>query len=320
MRYTQSLLEWNKKNILVTGASGFLGSKVVSLLQSKKPKKLFTPRSTEFDLRKRENCVKVLENMNIVFHLAGMGKGIDYIKNHPGSIFFDALMMDIQLMEEAVKSNVEKFISVGTANSYPKLTSIPFHEEDIWSGYPEEINSPFGIAKRMQIIQSKSYRKEYDFNSIVLIISNLYGAGDNFNLETSNVIPAIVRKFYNAKINKVKKVELWGDGSPTRDFIHVKDAARAFILASEKYDKSEPVNIGGGLEVSIKELANKIMKIMELDLTINWNTNKPKGQQRRMLDIKKAQKEFGFRPEIKLDDGLKETINWFINNERENSF
>ena len=216
-------------------------------------------------------------------------------------------------MEEARKANVQKFISASTANIYPSILNVPFQEEDIWSGFPEDTNAAFGIAKRMQIMQSQSYRKEFDFNSTVLVLSNLYGPGDNFNLKSSNVIPSLIKKIYDAKIYNQKKIELWGDGNNTRDFLHVKDAARSFILAAERYDKSEPLNIASGIEVSIKKLAKMIMKITNINLEIFWNEEKPMGQLRRLLDIKKVQKELKFKPEISLQSGLKETISWYKN-------
>lgn len=306
-------MDWTKKNVLVTGGSGFLGSRIVSLLQSKNTKRIFVPRSKEFDLRERDNCIKVLKDIDVVFHMAGITGGIGFTKAHPGSVFYDNLIMSTILMEEARKANVEKFIDTGTVCAYPKFTKVPFKEEDLWAGYPEETNASYGFSKKMQIVQSQAYREEYGFNSIVLVLTNLYGPGDKFDPKVSHVIPALIMKMYKAKIDKMKEIELWGDGTPSRDFIHVKDAARAFILAAEYYNKPDPVNIGGGFEISIKELAHTIMNIMNLDLKIKWNKDKPNGQPRRMLDITKAEKEFGFRPEIKLEDGLRETITWFIN-------
>jgi len=306
-------MKWNEKNVLVTGGNGFLGERVVSILKSTNPKNLVIPRSIEYDLRKRENCAKLLKNVDVVFHLAGMGKGIGFTKNHPGSIFYDTLIMDMQLMEEAKNAKVEKFISAGTVNSYPEHTKNPFKEIDIWSGLPEQTNAPFGIAKRMQILQSQMYKKEYDFDSTVLILSNLYGSKDNFDLQTSNVIPALIMKMYQAKMNKNTEIEIWGDGTPTRDFIHVDDAARAFVLAAEHYTKSEPVNIGSGVETSIKDLANMIMNLMKFELELKWNLDLPKGHLRRVLDITRAKEEFNFSPKIELERGLEDTINWHVN-------
>jgi len=306
------VLDWTKKKILVTGSNGFLGSRIVSLLKSKSCKKLVLPTSSEFDLRDKEHCRKVLEDIDVVFHIAGIAGGINFTKQHPASVFYDNLMMGTNIMEEARLANVEKFITPGTVCSYPKFTSVPFREEDLWNGYPEETNASYGLSKKMQIVQSQAYRQEYGFNSIVLILTNVYGPGDNFDPNTSNVIPSLIRKMYKAKMNKESEIELWGDGSPSRDFIHVQDAAETFVLAAEKYDKSDTVNIGGGIEITISELAKLIMKKMKLDLIINWNTNIPNGQPKRKLDISKAKNEFGFYPKIKFEDGIDQTIDWFI--------
>ena len=311
-------MDWNTKNVLVTGGNGLLGSNIVSLLKLKKPKKILVPSSKDFDLREKESCKKVVKDIDIVFHIAGITGGIGFTKKHPGSVFYDNLIMSTNLMEEARIAKVEKFINTGTVCAYPKFTNVPFKEEDLWKGYPEETNASYGLSKKMQIVQSQAYREEYGFNSIVLILTNLYGPGDNFHPQNSHVIPALIMKMYKAQINNFNEIELWGDGLPSRDFIHVKDAARAFVFAAELYNKPEPVNIGGGQEISIKELADLIMDIMELNLKIKWDSTKPKGQPRRVLDISKAQKELGFTPEIKIKDGLQETVNWFLNQVEQN--
>lgn len=300
------------KRVLLTGSSGFLGSHMLTLLKTKYPAEIFTPDSKQYDLRIRENCANVVKDIDIVFHIAGVTGGIGFTKKHPGSVFYDNLMMGTNLIEESRKANVKKFVNVGTVCSYPKFTPAPFNEENIWNGYPEETNASYGLSKKMQIVQSQAYREEYGFNSIVLVLTNLYGPGDTFNLETSHVIPSLIMKIHNASLESNRELELWGDGSPSRDFIHVRDAARAFVMAGEKYDKPEPVNVGGGFEISIKDLATLIMDVMGINLKIKWNSSYPNGQPRRLLDIKKAEKEFGFTPQIQFREGLEETIDWYL--------
>lgn len=287
------------KKILVTGGSGFLGSRIVKLLQEKGVKDIIIPRSETCDLRKVENCAKITKDVDIVFHAAGNVGGIGYNKEHPASVFFDNIMMDTLMMEESRKNNVEKFIAIGTVCSYPKFAAVPFLEEQIWEGYPEETNASYGLSKKMMIVQSDAYKQEYDFKSIILIQTNLYGPEDNFDPNTSHVIPALIKKIYDAKKLKMKEIELWGDGSPSRDFLYVDDAANAAILAAERYEKTDPINIGSGREITIKELIELIQKLMNAeDLVINWNTEKPNGQPRRCLSIEKAKKEIGFTPKI----------------------
>ena len=302
------------KRVLITGSKGFLGSHITSILSSKDPVELRTPYSKNCDLRIKENCAEVVKDIDIVFHIAGVTGGIGFTKKHPGSVFYDNIMMGTNMIEESRKANVKKFISTGTVCSYPKFSPIPFKEVDIWNGYPEETNASYGLSKKMQIVQSQAYREEYGFNSVVLVVTNLYGPGDNFDPSTSHVIPSLITKIYNAQKEGKTEIELWGDGTPSRDFIHVNDAARAFVLAAEKYDKSVPINIGGGFEISIKDLANKILKIMNAKLTIKWNSNFPNGQPRRFLDTSKAFEEFGFKPEIEFDDGLRQTISKYLKN------
>jgi GDP-L-fucose synthase len=303
------------KRILLTGSRGFLGSHVASILTTKNPKEVRVPDSKNCDLRIKENCVKAVKDIDIVFHIAGVTGGIGFTKKHPGSVFYDNLMMGTNIMEESRKANVGKFISTGTVCSYPKFSPIPFNEIDIWNGYPEETNASYGLSKKMQIVQSQAYREEYGFNSVTLVVTNLYGPGDNFDLDTSHVIPSLITKIFNAKKENKSEIELWGDGTPTRDFVHVRDAARAFVLAAEKYDKSEPVNIGGGFEISIKDLASKLLSLMNMKLEIKWNTSFPNGQPHRSLDISKAFHEFGFKPQIQFNEGLKEVINSVLKNQ-----
>ena len=300
------------EKILVTGGSGFLGSRIVKLLQEKGVKDIILPRSETCDLRKVENCTKITKDVDIVFHAAGNVGGIGYNKEHPASVFFDNIMMDTLIMEESRKNGVKKFIAIGTVCSYPKFAAIPFSEEQIWDGYPEETNASYGLSKKMMIVQSEAYQQEYNFKSIVLVQTNLYGPEDNFNPNSSHVIPALIKKIHDAKKSKASEIELWGDGSPSRDFLYVDDAAQAAILAAEKYEKSDPVNIGSGREITIKELVGLLKNIMHADnLIIKWNTQKPNGQPRRCLSIEKAKREIGFSPKISMEEGLRRTVKWF---------
>ena len=302
------------KKILVTGGSGFLGSKIVKLLEKKGVENIIIPRSSSCDLRIAENCAEITKNVDIVFHVAGNVGGIGYNKEHPGSVFFDNIMMDTLMMEESRKNKVKKFIAIGTVCSYPKFATVPFVEEEIWNGYPEETNASYGLSKKMMIVQANAYQQEYNFKSIILVQTNLYGPDDNFNPNTSHVIPALIKKIYDAKISGKSEIELWGDGSPSRDFVYVDDAAQAAILAAERYEKNEPINIGSGKEITIKELVKLIKNLMNADnLTIKWNNLKPNGQPRRCLNIEKAKKEIGFIPKISIEEGLRRTIELFEN-------
>jgi len=302
------------KKILVTGGSGFLGSKIVKLLEKKGVENIIIPRSSSCDLRIAENCAEITKNVDIVFHVAGNVGGIGYNKEHPGSVFFDNIMMDTLMMEESRKNKVKKFIAIGTVCSYPKFATVPFVEEEIWNGYPEETNASYGLSKKMMIVQANAYQQEYNFKSIILVQTNLYGPDDNFNPNTSHVIPALIKKIHDAKISGKSEIELWGDGSPSRDFVYVDDAAQAAILAAERYEKNEPINIGSGKEITIKELVELIKNLMNADnLTIKWNNLKPNGQPRRCLNIEKAKKEIGFIPKISIEEGLRRTIELFEN-------
>ncbi|MAG15628.1 GDP-fucose synthetase [Candidatus Woesearchaeota archaeon] len=304
---------WDDKNVLVTGGHGFLGKQLIDLLKEKNPKKLFVPSHEELDLTKLENCKKAVEGMDIVIHLAGKVGGIGFNQGKPAEVFYDNLVMGVQLMEEARKANVKKFVALATVCSYPKITPAPFKEEDLWNGYPEETNAPYGLAKKMLIVQAQAYRQQYDYSAISLLPANLYGPRDNFDLNSSHAIPAIIRKVLEAKKKGENKITLWGDGSATRDFLYVKDAANGILLATEKYDKPDPVNIGTGREISIKELAELICKLCDFNGTIEWDTSKPNGQMKRHLNIEKAKAEFGFQPEVPLEEGLKNTIDWYRN-------
>jgi GDP-L-fucose synthase len=305
------MIEWSKKNVLITGGKGFLGSFIVDLLQRKKAKRIIAPTSKECDLTKISNCKRVVQDVDIVFHLAAKVGGIGLNREKPAELFYDNLLMGIQLMNEAKKANVEKFIALGTICSYPKFTPLPFSEESIWDGYPEETNAPYGLAKKMLLVQSQAYRQQYNFKSIVVFPTNLYGPKDNFDPNSSHVIPALILKIHNANKYNFKTISLWGDGSPTRDFLYVEDAARGIILAAEKYDDIQPINLGSGQEVSIKDLIITISKLMHYKGTINWDTSKPNGQPRRCVSTKRAEEKLSFRPSVILKEGLRRTIKWF---------
>ena len=304
-------MNWNEKSVLVTGGSGFLGSRVVLLLKEKGVKNVITPSSKEYDLRLKENCNKITKDIDIVFHLAAKVGGIGFNNEKPGELFYDNLIMGTNIMEESRQNNVEKVIALGTICSYPKFTPIPFSEDSIWQGYPEETNAPYGLAKKMLLVQSDAYRKQYQFNSVVVFPTNLYGPNDNFDDSSSHVIPAIIKKILFAKKERKSSVSLWGDGTPTRDFLYVDDAAEGIVLTGEKYSKSIPLNLGTGIEISIKELAEKLLKIINVDLEIIWETDKPNGQPRRCVDNQKAKNEIEFESKISMNEGLKRTVEWY---------
>lgn len=307
----RKMINWSKKKVLVTGGRGFLGSYVVDVLREKKAKEIITPSSRSCDLTELSNCKKVVKSVDFVFHLAAHVGGIGLNKEKPAELFYDNLMMGSQLMHEAMKAGVEKFVGLGTICSYPKFTPIPFKERDLWGGYPEEVTAPYGLAKKMLIVQSDTYRRQYGFNSIVVMPTNLYGPRDNFNLNNSHVIAALILKTYLAKKSKAKTLTIWGDGTPTRDFLHVKDAAMGIVLAAEKYDDSIPVNLASENEVSIKQLVALITDIMGYKGDVVWDISKPNGQPRRCVSIDLAKKAFGFKPQVSLEEGLRETIEWF---------
>lgn len=303
---------FDDKNILVTGGSGFLGSEVVRLLKERGAKNIDVPRSADMDLRIRGNCAKAVEGKDLVIHLAAYVGGIGANQKSPGRFFYDNLIMGVQLIEEARLAGVEKFVIVGTVCAYPKFTQVPFKEEDIWNGYPEETNAPYGIAKKALLVQSQAYRQQYGFNSIFLLPTNLYGPGDHFDLETSHVIPAIIRKVYDAKKKKAESITLWGDGSASREFLYVSDAAEGLVLAAEKFNKPFPVNIGNGSEITIARLTETICQMMDFDGKVMWDRSKPNGQPRRSLDVHKARDEFGFVAKTGMRDGLEKTIAAFV--------
>jgi len=306
------------KKILLTGGNGFLGSFVKKELLKKgvKEKNIFIPDLPKFDLRKKEDCKKVVKGQDIVMHLAAKVGGIGFNQEKPGELFYDNLIMGVQLMEEARKARVKKFVAVGTVCCYPKFTPVPFKEKDLWNGYPEETNAPYGLAKKMLLVQTQAYRQQYGFNAIFLLSVNLYGPGDSFDPERSHVIPALIKKVADAKRKKQDCIEIWGTGKATREFLYVEDAARGIVLAAEKYNKSEPVNLGSGKEISIKELVKIICRLMNFNGKIKWDKSKPDGQPRRMLDTSRAKKEFDFRAITPFEEGLKKTIKWYEKNEK----
>lgn len=302
---------WRNKKIVLTGGSGFLG-KVINRKLKKLGADPIIPRSATDDLRNREICKRVVKGADIVIHAAGNVGGIGYNLKHPGTLFYDNLMMGVQLMEESRLAGVKKFVAIGTICAYPKFTPVPFKEEDIWEGYPEETNAPYGLAKKMLLVQSQAYRDEYGFNSIFVLPVNLYGPGDNFDPASSHVIPALIKKFIDAKNRRDKSVSVWGSGRATREFLYVDDCADAILLATERYNKSEPVNIGSAFEISIKDLAGLIKKLTGFKGKIVWDKTKPDGQPRRKLDTTRAEKAFGFKAKTNFSKGLKKTIEWYI--------
>jgi len=311
-------MELKNKKIIVTGGAGFLGKEVVKKLIERGCRKedIFVPRKENYDLRKKSDIIKVLNEVKpeIIIHLAAKVGGIGLNLEKPGELFYDNLIMGIQLMEESRKKGVKKFVAVGTICAYPKFTQVPFKEEDLWEGYPEETNAPYGLAKKMLLVQSQAYRKQYDFNSIFLLPVNLYGPEDNFNIDSSHVIPALIKKCIDAKENNEEFIEVWGTGKVSREFIYVEDAAEGIVLATEKYDASEAVNIGAGREIIIKDLVEKIVELTGFEGEIRWDKSKPDGQPRRCLDVSKAKKEFGFEAKTGFEDGLKKMIEWYENN------
>ena len=307
---------WENKKILVTGGAGFLGSNVVKKLLAAGAKKenIIIPRSRETDLRVWENCLSITKDVDVIIHLAATVGGIGYNMNNPGSLFYDNAIMGIQLMEAARQNNVGKFVAVGTICAYPKFTPVPFQEKDLWSGYPEETNAPYGLAKKMMLVQAQAYRQQYGYNAIYLLPVNLYGPGDNFNPDSSHVIPALIKKFVDAIESGSNTVEVWGTGAASREFLYVEDAARAIVLAAERYESGEPVNIGSCMEISIKDLVELISELTGFEGEIIWDTEKPDGQPRRCLDVSAAEKGFGFKAEVPFREGLKKTIEWYKEN------
>jgi len=312
-RGTEMNVAWRDERVLVTGGAGFVGRHVVRALRDRGAAEIVVPGSAGHDLRRRDQVLRLLgaAQPTLIIHLAARVGGIGANRQSPGEFFYDNLVMGAELMEAARAQGVRKFVAIGTICAYPKFAPLPFRESDLWDGYPEETNAPYGLAKKMLLVQGSAYREQYGFNSIYLLPVNLYGPGDNFDPRTSHVIPAMIRKFVEARDRAERNVVLWGTGRATREFLYVEDAAEAIVLAAERYDKPDPVNIGAGFEISIAELASKIRSGTEYSGDIEWDHTKPDGQPRRMLDTSRAADEFGFRATTSFEDGLRATIRSF---------
>ncbi|MDP3184544.1 MAG: GDP-L-fucose synthase [Anaerolineales bacterium] len=336
---------WSAKRVIITGGAGFLGSFVTEKLAERGAMDILIPRIEFYDLTQRENILRLLDDamlplekrprhlrptnlltfqsLNlptfkpsnlVILHLAARVGGIGANREHPAEFFYDNLMMGAELMHQAWKHGVQKFIALGTVCAYPKFTPVPFKEDNLWDGYPEETNAPYGLAKKMLLVQAQAYRQQYGFNAIFLLPVNLYGPGDNFDPQSSHVIPALIRKCLEAQERGEKEISAWGDGSPTREFLYVEDAAEGILLATEKYDGPEPVNLGSGYEISIKDLAETIARLTGFSGRLVWDTSKPNGQPRRGLDVTRAERLFGFRAATSFEDGLRRTIEWYRQN------
>jgi GDP-L-fucose synthase len=309
----EKTIVWAEKRICVTGGAGFLGTYLIEDLRQRGAQNIFIPTIEEYDLVDLQAIQRMLKDSNpdVIIHLAAHVGGIGANREHPAEFFYDNLMMGVQLMHQAYEHDVEKFVAIGTVCAYPKFTPVPFREDDLWMGYPEETNAPYGLAKKMLLVQSQAYREQYGFNSIFLLPVNLYGPGDNFNPRSSHVIPALIRKCVEARDAGEDHIVVWGDGSPTREFIYVRDAARGIALATERYNESEPVNVGSGFEISIKDLVEKIAHMTGFEGELVWDTSKPNGQPRRALDTTRGKEKFGFEAHTDFDEGLQATIDWY---------
>ncbi len=309
------MISYKNKTILLTGGAGFVGRHVVKALEmhGADPKHIIIPRRDQYDLRDMGVCREITKNVDIVIHLAGSVGGIGYNRENPGSLFYDNITMGVNLIEASRINKVKKFVCIGTICAYPKFTPVPFTESELWNGYPEETNAPYGIAKKSLLVMLQAYRQQYNFPGIYLLPVNMYGPGDNFNPTSSHVIAALIKKIYDAKKNHKKQIIVWGDGSASREFLYVEDAAEAIVLATERYDKSDPVNIGAGFEITIKDLVMKLVKLMGYRGKIIWDKTKPNGQPRRCLDVSRAKNEFGFTSTTAFDKGLKVMIEWYEN-------
>lgn len=305
---------WSSRSVCVTGGAGFLGKVVVRKLRERGVKDIFIPTLDRYDLTRLVDINQMLEDAkpDLIIHLAAQVGGIGANREHPAEFFYNNLMMGVQLMHRSWETNVGKFVAIGTICAYPKYTPVPFKEENLWDGYPEETNAPYGLAKKILLVQSQSYREQYGFNSVFLLPVNLYGPGDNFDPKSSHVIPALIKKCVEAKEHGEDQIVVWGDGSPTREFLYVEDAAEGILLASEKYNRSDPVNLGSGFEISIKDLVELIARLTGFEGRLVWDTSKPNGQPRRGLDTSRAKEYFGFKAQVPFEEGLKNTIAWYV--------
>jgi GDP-L-fucose synthase len=302
---------FGEQRFVVTGGAGFLGSRVVAGLRALGARDVLVPRSATMDLRDRENCRRAVAGADLVIHMAAKVGGIGFNRENPATLFYENLIMGAQLMEEARLAGVRKFVALGTVCAYPKFTPVPFREDDLWNGYPEETNAPYGLAKKMLLVQAQAYRQQYGFNAIFLLPVNLYGPGDNFDPRSSHVIPALIRKIWSATEAGDDAVDVWGDGSASREFLYVEDAAHAIVLAAERYDGAEPVNIGSGMEITVKELVAVLSQLIGYKGTVKWDATKPNGQPRRSLDVSRAKRAFGFTASTDFLTGLRQTVEWW---------
>jgi GDP-L-fucose synthase len=307
-------MDLTQKRILVTGGGGFLGSHLIETLRDNGCRRVFAPRRAEYDLTRLENIERLFywHRPEVVIHLAAVVGGIGANRANPGRFFYDNAIMGIQLIEACRRYAVEKTVVLGTICAYPKFTPVPFREDDVWNGYPEETNAPYGVAKKALMVQCQAYRQQYGMNAIYLLPVNLYGPRDNFDYQSSHVIPALIRKCVEAVDERRPEITLWGDGTPTREFLYVADAAEGILLATQQYDKPEPVNLGSGVEIGIRDLAGKIARMTGFHGAIRWDDSQPNGQPRRCLDVTRAEREFGFRARTTFDEGLQRTIEWYV--------